>query len=230
MTSVRFLSSGHGLPTEKAGESLIAAEGRLIDFVNNVSGDNPENIVLSDEQASKFEELLQPLGIMAPSPTEEDIADGVNIARSLVENGQAEAELFKQSKDFFGPLAFADLSEGSRSYEVMWNRSTPFYVDPEAVKGAAFFINWMGRSDSSKSIQQGGRKVTIPSREVVKQYAVRPTKIPDYEPGELALLITDKGPIAYAIAGGHRTAAARLRGGEPIGFNSIIIRDARVKN
>lgn len=184
----------------------------------NIVGNNIA--LISKEQAENFNRGLSKLGVIAETPSKEDIHAGIERARSLIATGQA-AERLRQEP-------FIDLEDQRRLYNTsvrnLVQTEEPVYIDPSLIQGVEGFNSWMGRGvEGREQVRDRQTGEVRTSLDAIFDYATRDTQLPGLTgEGELVIILTKEGPVLLAT-NAHRVAAAKLRN-EPIEVTNFNLR------
>lgn len=196
-------------------------------LVMSVDKDDFNIVRLKDENVAKFKGLMEEFGAATEPPEFSEVVQGIDRARLLVESDHAESELRRQP--FMLHYEFNRITEGADRRILAWEKENgKLYISANDVTGAAMDPDWSGRD--AKTYEKEGNSVQGSGFAAIKHYALLPTKLPDLEAFALNLVLTDDGPVFRADHGYHRLAAARLRGGEELGFTSLVVYDARAQS
>jgi len=160
------------------------------------------------------EKFTKSLGDMVvDKPGDDAVKTRIEIAKTLVDSGEAEAIL--SAIPFMAePQLSPELI--TKKYPAVW-LDEPIYVDPVKIDGAGGFDSWLGRGyQGSGSVARreapGGTRKSI---DQIKDYATRDTTIPELSAdGGLRVIVAKNGTFVFS-ENAHRAAAGKLRG-EPL--------------
>lgn len=138
-------------------------------------------------------------------------ADALRLADAVIA-GAATSE-----RPFVPDDQFMAQRDESTPFVVIEAQQSPLEFPMAAFISAAGFDSWDGRRHSLKD----GR----PSKEVIIDYASRPTDIPPVD--EAFALILPNGEVVLEPVNSHRTAAAKLKGQQTLAVKRVLIGRAK---
>lgn len=140
-----------------------------------------------------------------------DDADAACLSEALV------ARAATTERPFMPDDVFQDQRDETAPYVVIEAQENPMEFPVTAFVSAVGFDSWEGRSYGDKE----GR----PSREVIADYASRPTEIPPVD--EAFAMIQPDGEVILEPINSHRTAAAKLKGQQSLAVKRVTVARAK---
>lgn len=166
--------------------------------------------------------------VSTEAPTEEEIAGGIETARTLIE-GEKSTEFLKNLPH--RQIHHTDLGEEPATF-IKIEGDSPVWIDPSVITGTGTFDSWSGRSEvhNKQYINILGEKKVGNSVSAIEDFAARDTQLPGLEVGALSIVIPADGSesIVFVAGSNHRVAAAKLRG-EKLKFDTVKVYDRRPK-